>query len=182
MIERIGFVSNSSSSSFIVIGSGEHIRSKDYISHNQPYFVMGVRGKREFGWEVEVSSDFDSRVNFCLIQAIESKNPENYHMLDQVLYDFFDVPIYVALTIRYGNLREEFWPDEYKKDFEQTVQEFGESIITYGYIDHQSAVCDGKNMGMFESEDKLRNFLFCEDSYIETGNDNDDDGCNPFGW
>lgn len=38
-----------------------------------------------------------------------------------------------------------------------------------GYIDHESV---GNGLEVFESEEKLRNFLFSDDNYIETGNDN----------
>jgi hypothetical protein len=44
---------------------------------------------------------------------------------------------------------------------------------TWAYIDHQSAACEGSNTEMFNSRDDLKNFLFCPDSLIQTGNDNE---------
>ena len=55
-----------------------------------------------------------------------------------------------------------------------------ESISSFAYIDHQSGpVEDPSIIEMFDSEDKLLDFLASNDSYIATGNDNDD---APEGW
>ena len=42
----------------------------------------------------------------------------------------------------------------------------------WGYIDHQSAACEGENIEMFENKRKLKDFIFGIDSYIHTDNDN----------
>ncbi len=42
----------------------------------------------------------------------------------------------------------------------------------YGYIDHQSAACDGENLEMFENDDALARFLFGKESRIVLDNDN----------
>jgi nickel-dependent lactate racemase len=50
----------------------------------------------------------------------------------------------------------------------------------FAYIDHQSDIFeDPDNARMFESSDKLIDFLTSYDSYIRTGNDN---GEPPVGW
>jgi hypothetical protein len=55
-----------------------------------------------------------------------------------------------------------------------------ESVSSFAYIDHQSGpVEDPSIIEMFDSEDKLLDFLTSNDSYIATGNDNDD---APEGW
>jgi hypothetical protein len=47
-----------------------------------------------------------------------------------------------------------------------------ENPTEIGYIDHQSASYEGENMEMFEDEQTLHDFLFSNNSYIQTGNDN----------
>ena len=141
---REGFVSNSSSSSFIVI-------SHDYneLLPSIPEvltFSHSLRcGTSEFGWEEYAHNDFYSKFNFCVIQAsyIPEKFLEYWFMLENVMNS-------IGVTI------------EYDVEVENT----------YAYIDHQSASYEGENMEMFESEENLKNFLFNKNSYIQTGNDN----------
>jgi hypothetical protein len=60
------------------------------------------------------------------------------------------------------------------------VQEF-DCVLTTGYadhgrfayIDHQSAACEGENTEIFDSAEDLERFIFCPESYIQGGNDND---------
>ena len=61
---RNGFVSNSSSSSFIVIGNKPITNVK--LNEN---FVIGKYGECEFGWEFIKYDDMDSRINFAYLQA-----------------------------------------------------------------------------------------------------------------
>lgn len=173
MIVRSGFVSNSSSSSFIVIGTGERFNQKDILGAGFDYYIIGVNGRTDFGWEFATYTDFNSRVNFCLLQSLESGNENHYQVLIETLFDYLKVPIYVALTVSYGD--EDKFPKKYLEDYQQTRDEFNDRCLTRGYIDHQSSVVEGENMEMFESVESLRDFLFNTDSYIETGNDNDEE-------
>ena len=138
MKERIGFVSNSSSSSFIVIGNGE---SEGYFVKpevSDGCIVFGKKGETEFGCGPERITDVFSRINFAHIQA-ENK-PEWQEMIDDIIKN-----------------------------------EIGCDTILWelsGYIDHQSSACEGSNVEMFNSEDSLRRFLFCDDSFIQLDNDN----------
>lgn len=62
---RNGFVSNSSSSSFIVIKQGK----LDYIEfeHNNPV-VLGELGESNFGWQQDRYSNFNDKVNWAYLQ------------------------------------------------------------------------------------------------------------------
>lgn len=149
-----GFISNSSSSSFIIIG---------YDNYNIPDFtgkdyIIGKNGgEYEFGWECTTYNILADRVNFATIQAMYlDKNSERncYHMIEKVLKETLKcVDVINAITLEWND------PDTSK---------------VIGYIDHQSAATEGENVEMFESEESLYNFLFSDNSYIQGGNDNED--------
>ena len=140
---RNGFVSNSSSSSFVVIG--KEVSSNTKLPND---YVVGASGECEFGWDFVKYDDIDDRINFAYIQA--GCKDDWMYMLEELLK-------------AHG------------------VQEF-ESRITnewdcegdevYGYIDHQSAACEGENTEIFDSPEILERFIFCVDSFIQGGNDN----------
>lgn len=160
MKTRKGFVSNSSSSSFIVISEGPQ-DAKLRIDDN--VFILGEFGEIEFGWQVRKYNDICSKINFCYLQARESDNQDYKDMLEKVLKEKFP-DIHTILPIL-GD-----WNCD-EKTIEHPV--WGNDIqMRYGYIDHQSSAYEGQNIEMFESEDKLKNFLFNNSSYIQNDNDN----------
>lgn len=150
---RQGFVSNSSSSSFIVIGN-KQIKIPD-IKSKVLNIPEDFGGKYQFGWERETSSDIGSRINFAYIQAVYldrlSKKPSYVKMLENLLKESFGV-------------LEVSWHLE--------IDKFDESSYE-AYIDHQSSATEGQNVEMFKSVNKLRKFIFAPDSLIQTGNDNE---------
>lgn len=152
MKTRQGFVSNSSSSSFIVIGrtTDEQLIQQLKSHFVEDEIVLGVAsGNFEFGWENEKYSDFWSKANFAYLQALYAQNKKWIKMIEKVIKDTLKVSkITWQLTIDY--------PDN-----------------NNGYIDHQSSSSEDMNIGMFESEEELKLFLFSKDSYIQTGNDNE---------
>jgi hypothetical protein len=154
---RLGFVSNSSSSSFIVIGWGNiHIPTQ---YEGEIFVVDDNLGKVEYGWENEKSIFFGDRVCFAYIQAMYldgfSDNPPedtpHIDMLNKILMENIKcLGIDMRLTLSWR-----------------------ENGLTTAYIDHQSAAIEGENIEMFDSEEDLFNFLFSDNSYIQTGNDNE---------
>jgi len=144
---RSGFVANSSSSSFIIFGDSIDI-NWDY---DQTTYYIGDEGKTTFGWENEQTFGVFSKINFAAMQAMYVKNEEWMNMLEEVIIEHLNC----------SNV---------------------ENLITFdypcpkgkveGYIDHQSASCEGENIEIFESKEKLKLFLFCSNSYIQGGNDN----------
>ena len=145
---RTGFVSNSSSSSFIVI-------SKDNKKTENPRYINYLEdleeGKTDFGWEIEDSHDFISKLNFSVAIATLSDSilyEDRMKMIERVLIDY-------NYDIDFGDL-----DDLYLKVRENQLV----------YIDHQSV--DNENEEMFESDRKLKDFLLNKTSYIHTDNDN----------
>jgi hypothetical protein len=142
---RLGFVSNSSSSSFIVIGAG--LFDVPFFSKKELAVPGDFGGTKEFGWTPKKHADFGSRLNFAYLQAIDDINLK---MLETVL-------------------KEEMYIDS----IQWNIFPYYDSL-DYGYIDHQSSAYEGKNLQMFESKEVLKKFLFCLDSFVYTDNDNSD--------
>jgi hypothetical protein len=155
---RYKFVSNSSSSSFVVIFPNSDEKEIERIRKgfgNIGELVVTTKfGDHEFGWENEKYSDFWTKVIFAWIQSdyVATEHPEWKQMLERVLKDNLNVKnIFWDLTTKFG-------------------MEANENIC---YIDHQSASHEGQNTEMFKSDDVLTNFLFNPASYIRGGNDNE---------
>ncbi len=154
---RSGFVSNSSSSSFIIISGccdqTELEFHKNIVKANEGKLVVdGTRGTCEFGWENDCYTDFYSKLNFAYLQYlyVRDEHPEWLGMLEDVLGDELGV-----------------------MDIDWVLQTDKYNEPGYAYIDHQSASIEDSNTEMFDSVNNLRAFLFSKDSYIQGGNDND---------
>lgn len=149
---RQGFVSNSSSSSFIVISSKmDDITKLRKNFEGTKLVVDNMFGNCEFGWEFEKYSDFPSKLIFAYLQYryVKDQHPEWLTMIENV----------VKSNLGVVNI-------DWKLDRDDNPE-------SYAYIDHQSASHEGENVDMFENENELTNFLFSNDSYIKTGNDNE---------
>ncbi len=156
---RQGFVSNSSSSSFVVIGSNNiDADVTNYVDYSDT-LTLGNRGVTEFGWDtIRYSSMFD-RINFAYLQVMYMTQKPDIQakwkaMLDVVIKAHF-------------KCREISWglTDDYDAAD-------ADSNINYGYIDHQSCSAENSNIEIFDDIYTLERFLFCDDSYIQGGNDN----------
>lgn len=145
---RKGFVSNSSSSSFVIIGSGDFESDLEQYIDDDGILVIGDKGHTEFGWEYTEYRGLFDRINFAYLLILANPISRYAEMLYDVLKEQFGCEISFILTDDY----------ETPPGFE------------YGYIDHQS--CGGDNMEIYEDVEKLRNFIFCKDSYIQGDNDN----------
>lgn len=147
---RKGFVSNSSSSSFIVIGEGE-LQFPDY---EDQIFVIGGSGETEFGWEVVKYEFMSDRINFAAIQAMQiDQMNDNEEMMNRLI-----------------NIIKEC--TKCKEVDCMLTLDYSDKTKDYAYIDHQSSSDAGRNIEMFEDDQSLIRFLFAEDSYIQGDNDN----------
>lgn len=147
MKRRSGFVSNSSSSSFIVISSNGSLILKDaYVGED--IVVDGYFGETEFGWEFCKYNSFGDRLIFAYLQTQYAQNNSWLKMLENVVKD-------------HTGCKNIKW--EVSLDYNSNG---------WAYIDHQSSASEGENIEMFDNEESLINFLFNENSYIQGGNDN----------
>jgi hypothetical protein len=156
---RTGFVSNSSSSSFLVIS--ENPKTRISISWPQKTIHIDDKfGTTEFGWEDRRYYDFGSKLIFCYLQALYVDNQKWIKMIEKVLTDG-----------KNSDMTEIQWDITIDRVKYKNREE--NSNLCYGYIDHQSNSTEGSNIEVFRSEEKLRDFLFNEQSHIQGGNDND---------
>jgi len=155
---RVGYVSNSSSSSFVVISKNKadadtveaHFETlKQHCDKNvfDPFSV----GEKKFGWQTVKYNDFFDKLNWAFLQAFYAseycKKQEPLSLLDKLFAEadlFFD------------------WSE---------INELKKS--DHAYIDHQSSCRDDEDqLHIFTSMSALKAFLFNKDSYIQCGNDN----------
>jgi hypothetical protein len=143
---RNGFVSNSSSSSFIVCGTSGHY--DDIPEHYIKDGVLDIRniGETEFGWGPEKYYSINNRLSLCAVALQYLGDPEyGYQMLQEVISE--------------------------NDDRVHTVIAENEDDHGYrsSYIDHQSVpemIC------MYESKEELKKFIFDSSSFITVDNDN----------
>lgn len=183
---RLDYVSNSSSSSFIIIAKTgadctSGIRQRFAYASFDDCCFPNDSGKHKFGWEFENTYDFGGKMNFVAFQLLYLQliaagsfgsyyagNPtedfnRNYEMTKNVCREKFGFDFCLNYDILKGGIREDPVTGKYKPYV----------YLDYDwYIDHQSSVTENSCMEMFESEDTLYDFLRFSESYVQGGNDN----------
>ena len=155
---RKGFVSNSSSSSFIVISednnyNGDYEKSKEFLNNFIEHDVLIVDynlGNTEFGWDENEYNDVGSKIIFAYLQTIYADHTPYIEMLQEVIKEFLNV-----------------------ESIEWRITRDYKAGTNFGFIDHQSSAEEGQNIEIFENKEKLKSFLFDSKSYLQTGNDNE---------
>jgi hypothetical protein len=157
-MKRLGFVSNSSSSSFVIINYDDvdaaEFRYRRALEGKVLNIPQTFGGTTEFGWGPEICDKIGDRLNFAALQAYFPYEQRYVDMLYNVLKEKLGVTNVIM------NLSPGFEDDDVH----------GEHV--YGYIDHQSAASEGENLDMFSDETSLEGFLFGTGSYIKVDNDN----------
>lgn len=165
---RSGFVSNSSSSSFIVISDKGILEKPEF---QETLIVDRKLGETEFGWGPETIYGFGSRLIFAYLQALDLKNLNSSFWVEYVKRE---AP-YIDFSVDYVKKIEDILIENNVckyVDWKVSMSYDIDFEYTWGYIDHQSAACEGKNLEMFENDESLYNFLFNSYSSIRLDNDN----------
>ena len=145
------FETNSSSTHSICISRQNH-----EIPEELPKVLIFRHG--EYGWDYKTYNDTQNKANY-LYQAIYDLQKYGYYTkteYNKMLAHISDVLFKHGVTAGFE--------DEIKN-------EYG---MEYGYVDHAEELNDFIR-GMCLGEKKLLRYLFSENSFIITGNDNSDD-------
>ena len=162
------FVSNSSSSSFIVYGTDSYNENAErnlnsYIGRFINNYTFVYNPETQFGWEFEIYDDWKSKFDWAFLQMYYNAfGVDNVYYYDTML-DFLKqyYPEIERIELK------KFYYDS--SDFEEDEEYSDEP---YGYIDHQSI---GEENAIFlEDVDSLKNFILCDSSFICNQNDNSD--------
>jgi len=168
---RQGFVSNSSSSSFIIMGNEQQpIAPKHKISPYEKSLTIpdDLGGETQFGWQVQKYSTFEDRLNWAALGA-------TYKAIKREAGRYSD---YYYKRLKPNKKWLNMLIKVLKKDFCLThvdIRFNDDNMNDVGYIDHQSGPADRpENFEFFKNEDSLRQWLYASGSQILCGNDNDD--------
>ena len=112
-----------------------------------PYRVIFEGG--DFGWETDVFKDTHSKASYLYTCIVENEQRDYIDKIKEIL---------------------DKWGVKY--EFEE-LNEKGR-FKEYHYVDH-SYEARGLVEKLCENEDLLMNYLFSDGSFVETGNDNDDE-------
>jgi hypothetical protein len=154
---RSGFVSNSSSSSFVVIGKQKLVFPK--IISSSLDIPEDFGGNYQFGWENEEYDTFADRLNWAALCAIYKREADSDLSWLNMLIDVLREDLHLDTISINFNI------DHYDEENENSV---------FGYIDHQSTPQENpENGAMFADKESLKKFLYAEDSVIIGGNDNE---------
>jgi len=174
MKTRNGFVSNSSSSSFVVIAKKRDKEIPTPVTFSNTLMIpRNLSGETDFGSYSGMFSDFDSKLNFLILQALYADNIDYINFIYQILKQKFG-----NIDIK-NNLRRDF------VDFGDEDDSDGLDKLHFGFIDHQSV--GGGFLEFFEGSpddmkkilasridsivERMYNFLFMEDSYLYFASD-----------
>lgn len=158
---RSRFVSNSSSSSFIVLGSGGPSQSNE--RNLRAFLKRFVEGNTFvydpetcFGWNFELYDDWISRFDWAMLQTY-------YHLYDAQHAYYYETML---------DFVREYCPSVEKLVIRSDYAEEWEDDEPTGYIDHQSI--GGSNAEFLETVETTKDFILSDNSFVCGQNDNSD--------
>ena len=127
----------------------------------------------EFGWEANYLGYFQDKLSYVMTYCITTSRYDDFMFVLKVLHDVtqFKSLKYERFNILLGTWNDEEDLFEFADDLD--IYEFFKRVEdeTYSYIDGQS-IDLLNDIIKLRDEHKLKNLLFCRQSYIKTDNDN----------
>lgn len=180
---RKDFVSNSSSSSYIVFAHDGPTNDFDKYVAKHPidewysgYEFPGTALDHEFGWENCMYTGVISKLNFIGIQMLtiiswkldNALNANGNKIPSEHLNRLDEYVDRIKRVLKELNINARLSTDLLRYHIDGNY-----FAIEDAYIDHQSSVEEDANMEMLDSDEALIDFLKYDDSYIQGGNDNE---------
>ena len=168
IIRHATFETNSSSCHSLALTKGKNGElSKLYTDYQLDengnlHFNVG-----EYGWGVDVLSDFQSKLDYVMTYAIRKGSYYKFLDLMKSLHDVtqFNKLYYCDQLVGYWNEEENtFKFSDYYSDVDDLECDIGDAYIYPDSLDLLN--------GIIEDEDKLKNLLFVKESEIVIENDN----------
>lgn len=182
MKARLDFVSNSSSSSFIVISDRGSFMKKFENIYSE-ITVPNESGEMYFGWQTEKYYDFWSKINWCAIIIHSLADQEKYEKSSEKLEIEIKKPWFKSSQMK--KMLKKVCKERLGIDI-SVVMPIDEDGYPRASIDHQSNVGESpENARMFTDEKMLYDFLANDHSYVDNSNDNggrDDDDYDLNTW
>ena len=164
---RNGFVSNSSSSSFVVIGKmkqGIPSLHDAYIHDNKLMIPQTFGGEWDFT-QCQTFNSFPDRLNFAALCCYYKEGPNGFdnsgkaiwtNMLEKVLIDTIENVECIKINFR--------WDDDNSYAYQDPM-----CVYDCNFIPHNSHPDGNINIAeIFKNEENLKAFLFAPDSEIRT--------------
>lgn len=156
---RKGFVSNSSSSSFVVLGKNINEENKVQLASHLWKFMneddrLTYFPEHSFGWEVVKYYETITKFDWALIMTTCLNDERRTNFIIAINHSLQDYKIQIDM------------------EYLNHIKEIYDSWDTeHAYIDHQTME-KIRNHELFDSEDDIIRFLFSSESYIQNTNDN----------
>lgn len=174
MKKRLDFVSNSSSSSFIVINDcGKYVDGTSIGEVPLQLHLPCENGCMEFSWQVEKYYDVFSKLNWAALVILSQMNIEKHETAMDKLKSAVNAPWRRAKDME--KMLKAVCKEHLGIDVQLRKADWRKDDNSVGYIDHQSNIVETpENARMFMSKKMLADFLFNDASYIRNSNDNCD--------
>lgn len=180
---RSDFVSNSSSSSFVVIRDcGRWICTAEDAGLSEwagKELVLPNRaiGLSEFGWEIRIYDGIGEKLNWCALCLIEIATLEN-EIKHRDAEEWIRKNPHAGKSSKYLEMLKRLCNKTYGIDVRlPTLEDEKSDDADRGYIDHQSGPMENPDAAsMFASYEALERFVCNTASHIDGGNDNEERG------
>lgn len=162
VIRHKAFETNSSSTHSICVYEGSESRIEaGFQRHTNGEYEVEFG---QFGWDHDTFYSFSSKVDYLYMYLNYTENDK----LDRFEYIKNGKVFLTWLTSEFEkrNLTISF------KCYDESEGRYDKTFYSTGYIDHQSYPMTSMENEVLTSQKAILNFLFNEDCYIETDNDN----------